>query len=1051
MTSRTRFWLMGLMVCAVVCASAAVAAQGALAAEGFGVERFVAADCVQAHEKCAEEAITTYPTEPSLSEAYTQAAGHQPWGVTTFKVNTEGSFPREAPSGILTVGPVTHVRTDVAPGVSTDPEAVAKCSFEEFGKEALPGSGLFPEPKCSSESEIGENKVVVWLGPKPSPEPEDLPLHGKVYNLVQPQGLASDFGVALELPVPVSAAALAKGFKEAEEKGAVPGVGGFPSLAEQAFLEAQKYWAHTLIEGHVEWAGDYHDYYEINVSPALPLISSRLVLEGNILLSGKENGGFLTNPSRCAGPGPFTTNTVTLKSQAGNSSERTYTTPIGPEGCLGEAGFVAPPFEPGFSMSVETPESDRPTGVSAETTLPHDPSPSGIDSSQLKDATIVLPEGLTLNPSAAQGLTACTPAQFGIKTRNPVECPFSSKIGTVKLTVPDLPSSEPLEGSVYLGGGPTIENPPYKMYVDAESARYGISTRLEGTVTPNESTGRLTTTFLNNPEQPFTSVKLDVNGGTRGIALAPLANPLVCGTALTETSFVPYTGGATKRPTSQYTVDGNGTGGACASPLPFSLTQATEAHPTGGAEATNFTLALVRSDGQQYLSNVHTVLPEGLVGKIPVVPLCPEPNANVGNCPSNSQIGTVRTTVGSGPTPAHFSGPVYLTGPTEGAPYGMTIVVAADVGPFKLGNVVARTKIEVTPYSGRVVVSGKVPTIFKGVPLRLKSLSVEINRQGFLVNPTNCGTLASETGLSAQQGASQNISTPFQATGCGSLGFKPKFGASTSGKSSRANGTSLVTKLNFQPKGLEANVKSVVVSLPKALPSRLSTLNHACTEAVFNANPGKCPANSRVGTARVKTPTLPGQLSGPAYFVSHGGAKFPDLALVLSGNGVTVILVGNTNINEKTNVTTTSFLSPPDVPFTGFELNLPAGPNSAVGANGNLCKQSLVMPTTITAQNGRVVKQNTPVAVSGCPVVVLSRFTHNRQAVVTVKAPAAGRVSGSGPSLGTRYKHPGKAQKVTLNLPLTKAVGHSPIRVRIGFLPKNKKERSSVVYTTVVF
>jgi hypothetical protein len=192
-------------------------------------------------------------------------------------------------------------------------------------------------------------------------------------------------------------------------------------------------------------------------------------------------------------------------------------------------------------------------------------------------------------------------------------------------------------------------------------------------------------------------------------------------------------------------------------------------------------------------------------------------------------------------------------------------------------------------------------------------------------------------------------------------------------------------------------------------------------------------------------------LSGPAYFVSHGGAKFPDLDLVLDDNGVRIILVGNTNINEKTNVTTTSFVSPPDVPFTGFELNLPTGPNSALGGVGNLCKQSLVMPTTITAQNGKVVKQNTPVTVTGCPVTVLSRFTQNRQAVVTVKVPSAGRVSGSGAHLGTRYKHPGKAKKVTLKLPLTKSVGHRAISVRIGFIPKNKKEPTSVAHTTVVF
>jgi hypothetical protein len=1022
MTSRIRSWVAGTLVCVGTVVSGAAMAPAALGA--FGVESFVAANCKTGFESCAETAIGEYsfPKEPTLAEAreggYTQAAGHPAVGITAFKINTVGTFPHEVPTGV-----VTHIRTDVAPGVSTNPEAVGKCKLNDEEKspserkefrttEALPDTGLFLQSTCDANTEIGENKVIVAVEePTPPKEIVDVALKGKVYNLVQPNGLSSLFGVALDL-TPL----------------------GHPGT-----------FAHTLIEGHIEWAGDYHDYYEIKVSPTLPLIASRLELKGDIGTTG--NGGFITNPSNCAGPGPLTTNTVSLESNAGPAT-RTYTTPIGTEGCLGEAGFVAPPFEPGFALNPETTASDAPDGITAETSLPHDPSPSGIDSSQLKDATVTLPEGMTLNPSAAQGLLACTPAQFGRGTRKAVECPAQSRIGTVQITVPDLPASEPLEGSVYLGGGPTITGQPYLIYVDAESARYGISTRLEGVVKADESTGRLTTTFANNPEQPFSNVKLSF--GVRGNALAPIANPLICGNALTETSFVPYTGGPTKTPSAAFTVD-NGKGGACASPLAFALAQSTESHPSGGGEATNFTLNLTRADGQQYLAGVHTVLPEGLVGKIPVVTQCAEPGASTGNCPASSQIGTVATKVGSGPTPASFSGAVYLTGPTEGAPFGMTMVVPATVGAFSLGNVIVRTKIEVDAHTARVAVSGKSPTIFKGIPLRLKALSVAITRQGFLINPTNCGPLATESTLTAQQGATQSVSTGFQANGCAALAFKPKFGASTGGKASRANGTSLVTKLNFHPKGVEANVKSVVVQLPKALPSRLSTLNHACLAAVFDANPGNCPANSKVGTARVKTPTLPGQLSGPAYFVSHGGAKFPDLDLVLSGSGVTVILVGNTNINEKTNVTTTSFSSPPDVPFTGFELNLPAGPNSAVAANGNLCKQSLVMPTTITAQNGKVVRQNTRVAVTGCPVVVLSSFTHNRQAVVTVRAPAAGRVSGSGLDLGTRFKHPGAAKKVTLNLPITKAVGHRAIRVRIGFLPKSKKEHSSVAFTTVRF
>ncbi len=1027
---KVRVWLLGTVACAIVAFSAASAQ-----AAGFGVEKFVAANCVTGKEACGEEERKievapsvfieySYPKEPSLTEAreagYTQAAGHPAVGITAFKINTVGTFPEEAPTGL-----VTHVRTDVSPGVSTNPEAVAKCSFAEFGGEALPGSGLYPEPKCSATSEIGENKVVVYTGTGKFPAGGDFPLQGKVYNLVQPKGLASDFGVALELPKTYTEAKLNAIFHGTE-----PGI------------EKAQYYAHTLIEGSVEWAGDYHDYYEINVSPELPLISSRLSLKGNI--GTTEKGGFITNPSNCAGPGPATTNTVTLQSSASEKVARTYTAPIGTENCL-VTGPNAVPFEPTFKVEPATTQSDQPDGVTTELIVPHSKSPTELDSSQLRNATITLPEGMTLNPPAATGLKTCSAAQIGIGTRNPITCPVESRLGTVTLTVPDLPASEPLKGHIYLGGTEPLTSSPYTIYLSAESERYGVSVRLKGTVETNETTGRVTAKFLNNPEQPFSNIKLVFKGG----ALAPMANPLSCGAATTETSLTPYTGTANKTPFSTFLVDSNGSSGACAAPLPFSLTQSTSSQPATGAAPTSFTFNLARGDGQQYLSHVTTALPLGLVGKIASVPLCPEPAASTGvGCPAESQIGTATTTVGSGSAPIQFTGPVYLTGPTSSAPYGMTTVINAAVGPFSLGNVVVRSTIEVNPYTAQVTVSSAVPTIYKGIPLRLKTLTLSINRQGFLVNPTNCAALTTSSTLTSSAGASQPISTPFQATGCSGLTFAPKFGASSNAKTSRANGAALITNINV-PSSSQANFKSVLVTLPKQLPSRLTTLKNACTAAVFTANPAACPANSVIGTARVKTPVLPGQLSGPAYYVSHGGAAFPDVDLVLKGDGVTVILVGNTNI--KGGITTTNFASNPDVPFTGFELKLPSGPNSALTAIGNICKQSLVMPTTITAQNGKVFKQNTAIAVSGCPLTILSAKTKGNKAVVTVKAPEAGRVSGGGSHLKNVYKYPGKAQKVTLEVPVTTGTRPLAARVRVGFVPKAKGKKTSTAYTTVLF
>ena len=240
---------------------------------------------------------------------------------------------------------------------------------------------------CKPESEIGVNQVTVYVGPNGAgPGVSDLPLEGIAYNVEQPQGVASVFGVALKLPTALSGAALKKGFEAAEAKGAKPGENGFPSLPEQAFVEAQQYYAHTLINGNVEWAGNYHDYYEIDVSTALPLISSRLILKGEIGSTG--NGGYITLPSNCAGVGPATTNTVTLESEAGQVAKKEYTTPIGTEGCKGESGLAIPPFVPTFGLTPGAGEtqSDQPDGITTELTVPHDPSPAGIDTSQLKNA-----------------------------------------------------------------------------------------------------------------------------------------------------------------------------------------------------------------------------------------------------------------------------------------------------------------------------------------------------------------------------------------------------------------------------------------------------------------------------------------------------------------------------------------------------------------------------------------------------------------------------------------------------------------------------------------
>jgi hypothetical protein len=702
------------------------------------------------------------------------------------------------------------------------------------------------------------------------------------------------------------------------------------------------------------------------------------------------------------------------------------------------------PFEPSFSLTPSTTASDQPDGISATASLARFPSEE-IDSSEVKTAAIKLPEGMTLNPSAAAGLTACTPAQARIHSETPgTACPATSLLGTVSLDVPTLPPGS-LSGNIYLGGpesGP-ITGPPYIIYVDAESARYNVSVRLKAETIPNEATGQITTIFNENPEQPFTSIAMHFKEG----ALAPIANPLTCGAGTTEASFQPFTLTATKTLSSAFTTTG------CSNPIPFAPTQSPTNQTTTAGGNTSYTFSLTRPEGHQYLSQVKTTLPAGLVGQIPKATQCTEAQATSNTCPASSQIGTASAISGSGPTPFTFGGgAVYLTGPYHGAPFGLSIVVPAIAGPFNLGPVTTRATINVDPFTARVTTTATLPTIVKGVPTRLRGVTVSINKQGFLLNPTSCSPLATESTVTSTFGATQNLSSPLQLTACNALKFKPGFKAKTSAKTSKANGASLETTLNEVPGN--ANVKSVKVQLPKVLPSRLTTLQKACPAATFESNPFHCPSGSFVGGARANTPTLPGKLSGPAILVSHAAAAFPDLDLVMEANGVRSILVGNTDI--KKGITTTTFASTPDVPVSSITVNLPIGGHSALTANGNLCAHALVMPTTITGQNGTVVKQNTKIGVANCGVRVVGHKVVGNTLFLTVQTFSAGRVSAKGAGIATTFRRFGRAQqRATLKVSLSRG-GRSrrkpfSVRVRVGFLAKARGNGTSAAFVTARF
>ena len=280
-----------------------------------------------------------------------------------------------------------------------------------------------------------------------------------------------------------------------------------------------------------------------------------------------------------------------------------------------------------------------------------------------------------------------------------------------------------------------------------------------------------------------------------------------------------------------------------------------------------------------------------------------------------------------------------------------------------------RSRLLVNPYDASVtVVSDPLPTQLKGIPLQLKRVLVTIDRPGFEFNPTACDPVNITGTVTGDEGAQVERASRFQVGGCEHLPFAPKLTASVGGHGSRVNGTSFTVRLESAGLG-QANIHKVDLELPKALPSRLETLKKACLAATFEANPGTCSPESVIGTATIHTPVLRSALSGPAYLVSHGGEAFPDVEFVLQGENVTLIVDGKTDI--KNGSTFSRFETTPDAPFTTFETVLPAGPHSALGVYNpaspyDLCASKLVMPTVMTAQNGTVIEQSTPVTATGC-------------------------------------------------------------------------------------
>jgi hypothetical protein len=884
-------------------------------------------------------------------------SGAQPFQLTTTLVTNQTSAR-------LPVALPKDLSFNLPAGLVGNPHAATQCSEADFAALVLETN------LCSSSSVVGVATVVAN-----EPIAKIVTKAVPVFNLAPAVGEPARFGFEVIGKIPI---VIDTSVRSGRDYGVVATVRNATQVA--GLLSSQvTLWGVPGDPRHNDargWECVAGGEFQNQVHKTCPATSQEPVIP------------FLRNPTSCAA-NP-SAEPVTASVQADSwaspglfvSSEYSWMTGEGE--VLGFTGCGGLPFSPSLGVSPEVHSAASPTGLTAEVRVPQHAllEPGGLAEADVRDSTVTLPAGVELSPSAANGLQACSEAQIGYEGLDPKtgmqdfstaspSCPVASKIGVVHIRTPLL--SHELEGSVYLASpapngeaGMNPFNSLVALYIVAEDPVSGVLVKLAGEGHVDEGTLRVSTTFSNTPQVPFEELKLELFGGPR----ASVTTPPACGSYATEALFTPWSGTGAVGVSSQageFQVTSGPGGSPCPAGQPFRPGFLAESlNPAAGA-FTTFALELSRPDGDQDLRGLSMHLPGGVAAMLSSVTLCTEAQAAAAACPAGSEVGHSTAVSGLGPEPFTVrGGRVFITGPYGGAPFGLEIVTPAVAGPFNLGNVIVHSKIYVSPTDASItIVSDPLPTQLKGIPLQLGRVLVSVDRPGFEFNPTNCSALRIAGTLTGSAGAQVPVSSSFQASGCQQLPFKPTLTVATQGQTSKLDGASLTVRVTSTPG--QANIAKTVLSLPSQLPSRLSTLQKACLAVVFESNPASCPEGSLIGTATVHTPVLSSPLSGPAYLVSHGSAAFPDVEFVLQGEGITLILDGQTDI--KGGITTSSFNAVPDAPVSSFETTLPEGPHSALGATSNLCGQTLRAPATITGQNGALISQNTHVAISGCQAV----------------------------------------------------------------------------------
>jgi hypothetical protein len=865
-------------------------------------------------------------------------AGSHPFALNaTVDVNTEpnAELGHELPQGAL-----EELIVASAAGLVGNPTAVPQCATAQFYSPTGTGS-------CPDSSALG---MITTSIEEPGPAGE---FTAPVYNLDPPPGAAAEIGFwTLIVPFTVE-------FRVN------------PDPPYNVIASASK------VPQVVPFYGSDLTLWGNPASPAHDEDRGRCADKGGTCPVSIPQKPFLTLPTRCEGP---LQTTFRAHSWQGDSFAETIASHDGaiPPAPLGTTGCSKLGFNPRTTSKPTTSAGSSPSGLDFTLSFADQglTSPSGIAQSQIKKAVVRLPEGMSINPSIAEGLATCSVEELNRESATSgagVGCPQASKVGEVEVETPLL-EGKLLRGSLYVAAQyDNTLHTPYALYMVIKDPELGILVRLAGRIDPDPRSGRLSTTFEEVPQFPFSQFRFHFREGAR----SPLATPSACGTYLTEAEFTPWSGAPPVTSTSTFQVTSGPDGGPCPSAglAPFKPGLLAGSINNAAGRFSPFNIRLFRSDAEQEITHFSIKLPPGVTGKLAGIPYCPDAaiaaaKARSGphggaeelaapSCPPASAVGRTLAGAGVGQVLAYAPGKIYLAGPYHGSALSIAAITAAKVGPFDLGTVVVREALKVNPETAEVFIdatgSDPIPHIIAGIPVHLRDIRAYTDRPDFVLNPTDCDRTSTASTLlgagldftSEADDVPVTVSTPFQAADCAALPFDPKLKLQLIGGTRRGSHPAFRATLRMNGIG-EAAIDHAQVTLPHSEFLENAHIKTICTRVQFRAQ--QCPAGSIYGFAKAVTPLLDAPLQGPVYLRSSEH-PLPDLVAHLSGAQITVDLVGR--IDSVGGGIRNTFEVVPDAPVSTFTLEMQGGKKGLLVNSTDLCKGTHKAKVDFDAHNGK--------------------------------------------------------------------------------------------------